>query len=150
MALEGLVDWYCKPVENGKWVTLIPNALGAYTPCATETLVVALSHLVLLCLICYRIWLIRKDYSVKRFCLQSRLFNYGLGALAAYNTAEPLYRAVMGFSVVNLDGQGSLAPFEVSSFLIPQSNGFSDIIDVGLVENLCIKIEKISCGKCFF
>ncbi|GLJ53347.1 hypothetical protein SUGI_1137510 [Cryptomeria japonica] len=38
-------------------------------------------------------------------------------ALAAYNTAEPLYRAVMGISVVNLDGQSSLAPFEVSSSL---------------------------------
>ncbi|GLJ53349.1 hypothetical protein SUGI_1137540 [Cryptomeria japonica] len=118
MALEGLVDWYCRPVENGKWVMLIPNALGPYTPCATETLVVALSHLVLWCLICYRIWLVRKDFSVKRFCLQSRLFNYGLGALAAYNTAEPLYRAVMGISVVNLDGQGSLAPFEVVTLLV--------------------------------
>ncbi|XP_057833257.2 ABC transporter C family member 2 [Cryptomeria japonica] len=118
MALEGLVDWYCRPVENGKWVMLIPNALGPYTPCATETLVVALSHLVLWCLICYRIWLVRKDFSVKRFCLQSRLFNYGLGALAAYNTAEPLYRAVMGISVVNLDGQGSLAPFEVVTLIV--------------------------------
>ncbi|XP_057833271.2 ABC transporter C family member 2 isoform X2 [Cryptomeria japonica] len=118
MAPEGLLDWYCKPVENGKWVTLVPNALGAYTPCATETVVVALSHLVLWCLICYRIWLICKDFSVKRFCLQSSLFNYGLGALAAYNTAEPLYRAVMGISVVNLDGQSSLAPFEVVTLLV--------------------------------
>lgn len=117
MAPEGLLDWYCRPVENGKWATLVTNAFGAYTPCAIETMVVALSHLVLWCLICYRIWLISKDFSVKRFRLQSSLFNYVLGALAAYNTAEPLYRAVMGISVVNLDGQGSLAPFEVSSSL---------------------------------
>ncbi|GLJ45905.1 hypothetical protein SUGI_0966350 [Cryptomeria japonica] len=117
MALEGLVDWYYRPVENGKWVMLIPNALGAYTPCATETLVVALSHLVLWCLICYRICLIRKDFSIKRFCLQSRLFNYGLGALTVYNTANPLYKAIMGIFVVNLDGRGLFVPFEVVTLI---------------------------------
>ncbi|KAH9288056.1 hypothetical protein KI387_032173, partial [Taxus chinensis] len=118
MASESLLDWYCQPVANGIWVTMVTNALGSYTPCATETLVISLSQVLLLCLTSYRIWLIRKDVKVKRFCLQSRLFNYVLAILAAYNTAEPLYRAVMGISVVNLDGQGSLAPFEVVTLLV--------------------------------
>ena len=111
-----LLDWYCKPEMNVAWISIAASAFGAYTPCATETLVVSLSYFVLWCLICYRIYLIRKDskvFSVKRFCLQSRYYNYGLALLAAYNTAEPLFRAVMGLSVVNLDGQTSLPPFEV-------------------------------------
>lgn len=115
------LDWYCRPEANGGWISLVKSAFGDYTPCATETLVVSLSHLVLWCLICYRIYLIRKDskvFSVKRFCLQSRYYNYGLALLAAYNTAEPLFRAVMGLSVVNLDGQTSLPPFEVVTLLI--------------------------------
>ncbi|KAF2317859.1 hypothetical protein GH714_041178 [Hevea brasiliensis] len=55
MAFEPLV-WYCRPVADGLWTRAVENAFGAYTPCATDTLVVVISHLVLVALCMYRIW----------------------------------------------------------------------------------------------
>jgi hypothetical protein len=113
MAFDPFV-WYCKPVENGVWTRTVQNAFGAYTPCAVDSLVIGISHLVILGLCIYRIWLIKKDFTVKRFRLRSNIYNYVLGILAAYSVAEPLYRLIMGVSILNLDGQTQLAPFEVS------------------------------------
>jgi len=115
MAFELLV-WYCKPVENGVWTRTVQNAFGAYTPCAVDSLVISVSHLLILGLCIYRIWLIKKDFIVKRFRLRSNIYNYVLGVLAAYSVAEPLCRLIifMGVSVLNLDGQTQLAPFELS------------------------------------
>ena len=60
MASEtSLLDWYCKPETNVAWISIAASAFDAYTPCATETLVVSLSYFVLWCLICYRIYLIQ-------------------------------------------------------------------------------------------
>lgn len=117
MAFGPLV-WYCQPVSNGVWAREVDNAFGAYTPCATDSLVVALSHLVLLGLCLYRIWLIKKDFSVLRFCLRSKYYNYMLAFLAGCCTAEPLFRLIMGISILDLDGQMNLAPFEVISLII--------------------------------
>ena len=114
MAFGPLV-WYCRPVTNGVWAKLVDNAFGVYTPCATDTLVISISHLVLLSLCFYRIWQIKKDFKVQRFCLRSNYYNYMLGLLAGYCTAEPLFRLIMGISIFNLDGQAGLAPFEVGS-----------------------------------
>lgn len=108
------LDWYCRPVANGVWARAVLNAFGAYTPCAVETIVVTFSQLVLLGLCIYRIWRIMKDFKAQRFCLKSKLYNYLLALLAGYCTAEPLFRLIMGISVLNLDGQTGLAPFEVS------------------------------------
>ncbi|XP_050287870.1 ABC transporter C family member 2-like isoform X2 [Quercus robur] len=117
MAFKPL-DWYCQPVANGVWARTVQNAFGGYTPCAVDSLVICVSHLVVLGLCCYRIWLIKKDFKAKRFCLRSKLYNYVLALLAAYCTAEPLFRLIMGISVFNLDGQAGLAPFETVSLLI--------------------------------
>ncbi|KAJ6886270.1 ABC transporter C family member 2-like isoform X2 [Populus alba x Populus x berolinensis] len=111
MGFEAL-DWYCKPVRDGVWTKAVENAFGAYTPCATDTLVVSLSYLVLMALCFYKIWLTKKDFKLQRFCLRSKWYAYLLALLALYSTAEPLYRLVMGISVLNLDGQTGLAPFE--------------------------------------
>ncbi|KAF9619903.1 hypothetical protein IFM89_009685 [Coptis chinensis] len=86
------LKWYCKPVENGAWTQVVKNAFGAYTPCGVDTLVICISHLVLLGLCFYRIWRIKKDFKVKRL--------------------------VMKYSILNLDGQTTLAPFEIVSLLI--------------------------------
>ena len=107
------LEWYCRPVTNGVWTMAEENALGAYTPCAVDSLVVCISHLVVLGLCVYRIWRTKKDFTVQRFCLRSKVYNYVLWLLAAYCTAEPLFRLIMGISVLNLDGQAGLAPFEV-------------------------------------
>nr|AIU41637.1 ABC transporter family protein [Hevea brasiliensis] len=117
MAFEPLV-WYCRPVANGLWTRAVENAFGAYTPCATDTLVVVISHLVLMALCFYRIWLTKKDFKIQRFCLRSKRYNYFLGLLAGYSTAEPLFRLIMGISTLNIDGQKELAPYEIVSLII--------------------------------
>ncbi|KAM7524856.1 hypothetical protein LguiA_014758 [Lonicera macranthoides] len=117
MAFGPLV-WYCRPVSNGVWAKAVENAFGAYTPCATDSLVICISHLVLLGLCSYRIWLTKKDFKVQRFRLKSNYYNYMLGLLAAFCTAEPLFRLVMGISVLNIDGQRGLAPSEMVSLII--------------------------------
>ncbi|KAL5977121.1 Canalicular multispecific organic anion transporter 1 [Asimina triloba] len=117
MAFKPLV-WYCQPVENGFWSKMVENGLGSYTPCGMDTVVVCISHLVLISLCWYRIWRIRNDNSVQKFRLRSPYYNYMLWLLAAYCAAEPLFRLVMGMSIVNLDGQTSLAPFEIVSLII--------------------------------
>ncbi|TYI49637.1 hypothetical protein E1A91_D12G049200v1 [Gossypium mustelinum] len=135
MAFEPLV-WFCRPVADGVWKRSVSNAFGAYTPCATDSLVVTLSHLVLLGLCVYRIWLIKRDFKAQRFCLRSKYYNYMLGLLALYATAEPLFRLIMGISVLNLDGQSGLSPFEVGLHPVLPDNlffcfvGFADILDV--------------------
>ncbi|POO04135.1 hypothetical protein TorRG33x02_004390 [Trema orientale] len=131
MAFEPLV-WYCRPLANGVWTKAVENAFGAYTPCAVDSLVVAFSHLVLLGLCFYRIWRIKKDLKVQRFCLRSKLYNYVLALLAAYSTAEPLFRLIMGISVLNLDGLPGLAPFEMVSLIIEALAWCSMLVMIGL------------------
>ncbi|KAH9613030.1 hypothetical protein KSS87_002578 [Heliosperma pusillum] len=133
MAVKPL-DWYCQPVADGVWGSAVSNALGAFTPCATESIVICLSHLALMCLCVYRIWLTYKDLKVQRFCLRSKYYNYFLGFLAAYCTAEPLVRLIMRISVFNLDGQAGLAPYEVVSLIIETLAWLSVLIMTG-VEN---------------
>lgn len=111
-------EWYCKPVKNGIWSKAVENAFGAYTPCASDTVVICISHLVVLGLCLYRIRLTKKDAKAKRYRLKSNYYNYLLGLLALYCTAEPLFRLVMGISAFDIDGQTGLAPYEVCNLLI--------------------------------
>lgn len=105
--------WYCRPVENGVWARLSESGFGAYTPCVLDSVVGCVSHLVVLGLCIYRIWLIKMDSRIKRYKLTSRFFNCLLGFLAGYCAAEPLFRLTMGVSFFNLDEQSGMAPFEV-------------------------------------
>ncbi|KAG6756248.1 hypothetical protein POTOM_039673 [Populus tomentosa] len=76
----------------------------------------------------YKIWLTKKDFKLQRFCLRSMWYAYLLALLALYSTAESLYRLVMGISVLNLDGQTGLAPFEkLKSIFV----NFDDLFDSG-------------------
>ncbi|KAH7568510.1 hypothetical protein JRO89_XS06G0008700 [Xanthoceras sorbifolium] len=138
MAFEPLV-WYCRPVKNGVWTRAVDNAFGAYTPCATESLVVAISHLVLMAMCLYRIWLIKKDFKAQRFCLKSKLYNYMLGLLAGCCTALPLYRLIMGISVLNLDGQSGLAPFETVSLIIEALAWCSMLVMIGVETKVYVR-----------
>lgn len=113
MAYEPLL-WYCRPLTNGVWAKVVDeSAFGAYTACAIESLVISVSHLVLFCLVAYRIWLINRSSEAQRFRLGSNYYNYMLAFLAAYCTADALLRLLMSVSIFNLDGETSLAPFEV-------------------------------------
>ena len=107
-----LLDWYCKPLPNGVWSKMVDYAFGAYTPCAIDSFVLGTSHLVLLILCLYRVWLTAKDNKVDRFCLRSKWYSYLLALLAAYSTAEPLFRLVMRISLLDLDAAG-FPPYEV-------------------------------------
>lgn len=127
MAFKPL-DWYCQPVANGVWSKAVENAFGAYTPCGTNTLVISVSYLVLLALCLNRVWKMMKDLSVQRFRLRSNYYNYLLGLLAAYCTAEPLFRLVMQISALNIDGQPGLAPYEIISLTIEVLAWFSILV----------------------
>ncbi|KAH0649152.1 hypothetical protein KY290_035112 [Solanum tuberosum] len=127
MAFKPL-DWYCQPVANGVWSKAVENAFGAYTPCGTNTLVISVSYLVLLALCLNRVWKMMKDLSVQRFRLRSNYYNYLLGLLAAYCTAEPLFRLVMQISALNIDGQPGLPPYEIISLTIEVLAWFSILV----------------------
>ena len=107
------LSWYCKPATYRVWGQIVDSAFGSYTPCAIDTLVVSISHLVLLGLCVYRTWLIKKDHKAQRFRLRSNYYNYLLALLAGLSTAEPLLRLVSDISIFNLNGQNRFAPFEV-------------------------------------
>lgn len=139
MGLEALV-WYCRPLENGVWAKEVDNAFGAYTPCAIDSLVICISHLVLLGLCLYRIWLIiDNNTKVKKYCLRTNYYNYMLGFLAAYCTVQPLLRLFMDVSIFNLDGQTSLSPFELVSLIVEALAWCSTLIMIGLETKIYIR-----------
>ncbi|KAI6703372.1 hypothetical protein NL676_012508 [Syzygium grande] len=137
-----LLDWYCGPVASGIWARTTDSAFGAYTPCAVDSLVISISHLVLLGLCCYRIWLIKRTSKVHRYRLRSKCYNYMLGLLSFYCAAEPLLRLVMGFSVFNLDGHTIVLPYEMVSLTIESLAWCSMLVMVGLEMHAYIREFK--------
>ncbi|XP_010051993.2 ABC transporter C family member 12 [Eucalyptus grandis] len=137
-----LLDWYCRPVASGIWARTTDSAFGAYTPCAVDSLVISVSHLLLLGLCCYRIWLIKRTLKVQRYRLRSKCYNYMLGLLSFYCAAEPLLRLVMGFSVFNLDGQTILPPYEMVSLTIESLAWCSMLVMIGLEMHAYIREFK--------
>ncbi|KAG8385226.1 hypothetical protein BUALT_Bualt03G0020100 [Buddleja alternifolia] len=138
------VEWYCKPVKNGVWSKAVENAFGAYTPCANDSLVICISHLVLLGLCLNRLWRLKKDLSVQRFRLRSNYYNYVLGLLALYCTAEPLFRLVMGISAFDVDGQRGLAPYEMVSLIIEAVTWCSILVMIGLETKIYVRESRWS------
>lgn len=138
MGFEPL-NWYCRPVSNGVWTKEGDSSFGAYTPCAIDSLVISISHLALLGLILYRIWLIKKNNKAPRFCLRSNCYNYVLGLLAGCCVAEPLSRLVLDVSVFNLDGETGLAPFEATSLMIEALTWCCMVVLIGLETKIYIR-----------
>ncbi|KAL8228774.1 hypothetical protein R6Q57_013674 [Mikania cordata] len=131
MGFKPLVS-FCRPVENGVWATAVENEFGRYTPCATDSLVTGISHLVLLGACIYRIWVTKKNLKVQRFKLRSNIYNYWLGLLALYSAAEPLFRLIMGISAYNIDGETDLAPYEIVTLVIKALTWCCMLIMIGL------------------
>lgn len=143
MGFNSLI-WYCKPESNEVWASVVDSSFGSYTPCAVDSLVNSISHLVLLGLCLYRIWLIKWDFKAKRFRLRSNIYNYMLGILAGYCTAEPLLRLVMDISIFNLGGQTGLAPFEVGSLSYLLYGLSCLLVSISLVEMaLCLSMKQL-------
>uniref|UniRef100_A0A6N2KZ94 ABC-type xenobiotic transporter n=1 Tax=Salix viminalis TaxID=40686 RepID=A0A6N2KZ94_SALVM len=139
MGLKALV-WYCRPMANGVWAKTVDNAFGAYTPCAIDSLVICISHLVLLGLCLYRIWLIiDNNTKAKKYCLRTKYYNYMLGLLAAYCTVQPFLRLFMNVSIFNLDGQTALAPFEIFSLIVEALAWCSTLLMIGLETKIYIQ-----------
>ncbi|KAL5577348.1 hypothetical protein UlMin_019047 [Ulmus minor] len=133
------LSWYCQPAAYGVWAKVVDSAFGSYTPCAIDSLVISISHLVLLGLCCYRIWLIKRNSKAHRFCLRSNFYNYMLGLLAGLSTAEPLLRLVMDISIFNLDGKTGFAPFEIISLIIESLAWGSMLVMIGLETKVYIR-----------
>ncbi|XP_062014646.1 ABC transporter C family member 12-like [Rosa rugosa] len=129
------IDWYCRPEANGVWAKAV-SAFGSYTPCAMDSMVICISHLVIFSLCCYRIWMIKKNLKSRRFRLRSNYYNYLLGLLAGYSTAEPLLRLVMRLSLFNPSG---FAPFEMTSSIIEALAWCSMLILIGLETKIYIR-----------
>ncbi|PRQ29589.1 putative xenobiotic-transporting ATPase [Rosa chinensis] len=129
------IDWYRQPVANGVWAKAA-SAFGSYTPCAMDSMVICISHLVLFSLCCYRIWMIKKNLKAWRFRLRSNYYNCLLGLLAGYSTAEPILRLVIGLSLFNKYG---FAPFEITSLIIEALAWCSMIILIGLETKIYIR-----------
>ena len=112
MTMKTIFFWYCRPpVIGGVWSK---SAFGVYTPCAIDSLVLSISHMLLLALCMYRIWLIFYKYKSQRFCFKSNIFNYFLSFLATYFAIEPLFKLIAKIPIFNLDAQQpGFAPFEV-------------------------------------
>ncbi|GFP81215.1 ABC transporter c family member 2 [Phtheirospermum japonicum] len=112
MGFEPFV-WFCRPSANGVWAQETDSSFGAYTPCAIDSVVGNVSHLVLLGLCLYRIWLIKFNPKVRRFYLRSSFYNYVLVLSASCCAAEPLFRLVMRISIFSLNKEIEFAPFEM-------------------------------------
>ncbi|KAM2799693.1 hypothetical protein COP1_004503 [Malus domestica] len=133
------IDWYCQPEANWVWAAKAASAFGSYTPCAIDSLAISISHLVLMSLCCYRIWMIKMSSKARRFRLRSNYYNYILGLLAGYFTAQPLLRLLMGMSYFNLNTQSGSAPFEMTSAVIESIAWCSMLIMIGLETKIYIK-----------
>ncbi|KAJ7570964.1 hypothetical protein O6H91_01G142500 [Diphasiastrum complanatum] len=103
---------FCRPVAGGAWENQVNNGFGSYTPCVTDSIILNVTNLYLLCLAAHRMRLLLRCHNFDKFTIQRKSVHYFLITLAAFNALVPLIQVVLGISVVNVDGERSLAPFE--------------------------------------
>ncbi|KAI4303732.1 hypothetical protein MLD38_039329 [Melastoma candidum] len=138
------IIWHCRPVTDGVWGRMAGGGFGTFAPSAMDTLVVSFSHLVLLALCCYRVWLIKRSVIVQKYHLRSRRYSYVLAAVAAYCAVEPLLRLVVGVSVFDVDGQAGLCPFEAVSLTV-ESLAWCSMLAMVVLEMFVYVREFRSC-----
>ncbi|MCO5564932.1 hypothetical protein L7F22_018602 [Adiantum nelumboides] len=112
------MESFCRPVHGGVWDTKLESGFGAYTPCFVEGMITGISHCTLLCLASYRSWLILKGHDIRRFQLKQRHVHYFMIVLSAALAVWPIFQIFLGISTLNLDGEKTLARFEVLSLLL--------------------------------
>ncbi|CAN8313677.1 unnamed protein product [Cochlearia groenlandica] len=131
--------WYCKPVSEGFWGKEADGVFGAYTPCAIDSLVILISHCVLLGLCLYRIWIIFHNTKARIYVLRNKYYNYVLGVLAFYCVVEPVMRFFMGVSLFDADEHTDLPPFEVASLMVEAFGWLSMLVLIGLETKRYVK-----------
>jgi hypothetical protein len=115
---HSFLSLFCRPVAGGVWETKLASGFGAYTPCLVQSVVISPSNLALLLVVVYRICGLCYAYSSAplRFTVQKPAAGHCVGLLlAAFCAVSPLLQIVFGVSAVNLDGENSMPPFEVTS-----------------------------------
>ncbi|KAG0591623.1 hypothetical protein KC19_1G189200 [Ceratodon purpureus] len=112
-----LITRFCRPLEDGVWSRL-PSGFGAYTPCLVDTIIVNLSCIVLLFFTIQRIRSLVYGVSIERFKVGNP-WRYGPGLLlASFCAVAPLAQIALGVSTVNLDGESSMPPFEITTLIL--------------------------------
>jgi hypothetical protein len=110
---EDLVSLFCRPLEAGIWANKLPSGFGAYTPCLVDSVIINISSIVLLVFTVQRIRSLVYGVSIERFkVINPWRYSPGL-LLASFCAVAPLTQIALGISTVNLDGEGSMPPFEV-------------------------------------
>ncbi|XP_010522096.1 PREDICTED: ABC transporter C family member 12-like isoform X2 [Tarenaya hassleriana] len=139
MGFEPLA-WYCHPTANGIWAKAANGVFGSYTPCAIDSLVMLVSHFVLLCLCLYRFWLIHHNTKAQMYVLKKKHYNSLLGFLACYCAIEPVLRLVMGVSLFAMDDEViDVPPFERASLIVEAFAWFSMLALIGLETKRYVK-----------
>ncbi|CAA7062353.1 unnamed protein product [Microthlaspi erraticum] len=135
-----VLTWYCKPIPDGFWEKAVDGAFGAYMPCAIDSIVMLVSHFVLLGLCSYRIWIIVfHNTKAQIYVLRNKYYNCLLGLLACYCVVEPVLRLVMGISLFGMDEETYLPPFEVASLTVEAFAWFSMLFLVGIETKQYVK-----------
>ncbi|KAH9747850.1 ABC transporter C family member 2 [Citrus sinensis] len=87
---SGPLDWYCRPVANGTWAKTVDSTFGAYTTCAVDSLVISISHSVLLGLCIFRIWLMNKNSKARRWYVRFGVIYVLVGDAVILNLIIPM------------------------------------------------------------
>ncbi len=111
------MDVFCRPVVGGVWETKLASGFGSFTPCLVDAVIITVSNLALLSLVVYRIRaLLYSSSSGNRIKVSRRWGHYFAILLAFVLAVEPIVQITLSLSVVNLDGETTLPPFEVRYF----------------------------------
>ncbi|XP_010460830.1 PREDICTED: ABC transporter C family member 11 isoform X1 [Camelina sativa] len=140
MGFDQALNWYCKPIAQGFWEKAPDGAFGAYTPCAIDSLVMIASHLVLLSLCFYRIWITLDNAKAAQvYVLRNMYYHFVLGVLACYCFIEPVLRLVMRISLFDVGEETDLPPFEFASLMVEAFAWFSMLVLIGLETKQYVK-----------
>jgi hypothetical protein len=140
------MESFCKPVAGGVWATKIENGFGSYTPCAADICVVTLSHIVLCCLMGYRLrqMMMAGSLGFKRFHLLNPLMAGPQIFIAICLAIIPIVQIGLGISFVNadnIDGESSsLPPYEVWSRKSLSSLSFLSYLWSSISRHSCSRI----------
>jgi ABC-type multidrug transport system fused ATPase/permease subunit len=115
---EDLFSSFCRPLDAGVWANKLPSGFGAYTPCVVDSVIVNISSLVLLFFTVQRIRALVYGVGIERFKVTNGWRYIPLFLLAAFCAAAPITQIILGVSTVNLDGESSMPPYEISTLVL--------------------------------
>ncbi|XP_024373624.1 ABC transporter C family member 2 [Physcomitrium patens] len=128
---EALLTSFCRPLESGVWANKLPSGFGAYTPCLVNSIIINLSSVVLLIFTIHRIRALVYGVSLERFKV-SNPWRYCPGFLLSFFCAvAPITQIMFGISTVNLDGESSMPPFEITTLTLTSLTWITILVMLG-------------------